>query len=197
MNDGRLGMIATPRQRRPVPEHAIWIADNGCYGTGFPGEDNWVAWLAHFTDEQRSRCLFATAPDVVGDAVATLERSCPWFSPMRRLGYAAALVAQDGLEELSVPWGEFDVLFIGGSTTWKLGGAARELAREAQSRNVPVHCGRVNSLRRMRYAADVLGAVSCDGTLITFGPDLNLRRILRYRHEMLSQRPLWGSDDLD
>lgn len=41
---------------------------------------------------------------------------------IRALGVPAALVAQDGLEDMvdRVPWDEFDVLFIGGSTAFKL-----------------------------------------------------------------------------
>ena len=40
----------------------------------------------------------------VGDAAATLTRSAPMLPRIRALGYPAALVAQDGLEHLAVPW---------------------------------------------------------------------------------------------
>jgi len=63
-------MIATPKQRQAVPSGARWVADNGCYGKGWPGVGAWLTWLDRFTDEKRERCLFATAPDVIGDAVA-------------------------------------------------------------------------------------------------------------------------------
>jgi hypothetical protein len=64
-------------------------------------------------------------------------------------------------------------LFIGGSTEWKLGAEARALAALAKNRGLWVHMGRVNSLRRLRYAADI-GCDSVDGTYLAFGPDQNL-----------------------
>jgi hypothetical protein len=85
----------------------------------------------------------------------------------------ASLVAQDGLENLNVPWRTFDVLFIGGTTEWKLGPDVRTLIEEATERRKPVHMGRVNSKKRLRYAKSI-GCSTADGTYITFGPDKNL-----------------------
>ncbi len=178
MQDDRLGFIDTPAQGNRRPEGVTWCADNGCFGKGYPGDEKWLAWLAKNAHDAAT-CLFATAPDVVGDAVATLERSTPWLQPIRDLGYPAALVAQDGLEDLEVPWDLFDVLFIGGSTEWKLGPAARELIREAKDRGKWVHMGRVNSERRYRYAHEI-GCDSADGTYLTFGPDINLPKLLAW-----------------
>lgn len=178
---GELGFIDTPKQQNRRPSGLTWCADNGCFGKGYPGDEGWLAWLRKHAHDSAS-CAFATAPDVVGDAVATLERSRPFLSRIRELGYPAALVAQDGLENLDVPWDEFDVLFIGGSTEWKLGEAARHLCGEAKRRGKGVHVGRVNSARRYRYAAASyetggMGADSADGTILTFGPDVNLIRV--------------------
>jgi hypothetical protein len=39
--------------------------------------------------------------------------------------------------------------------------------------------GRVNSLRRLRYAADI-GCDSVDGTYLAFGPDQNLPTLLTW-----------------
>lgn len=47
------------------------------------------------------------------------------------LSRSRPLVAQDGLERLRIPWNSFDALFIGGTTEWKLGAAARAIARDA------------------------------------------------------------------
>lgn len=182
MGNGLLGMIAVPRQGngRTIPTGAVWCADNGCFSpTGWVGYDRWFAWLDSYTDDERERCLFATAPDVVGDAAATLARSAPWLPRIRGIGYPAALVAQDGLTPDTVPWSTFDVLFVGGTTDWKVGPEARALVAEARRRGVPVHMGRVNSLRRLRYA-EAIGCDTVDGTFITFGPDVNLPRMLGY-----------------
>lgn len=150
----------------------IWAADNGCFGKNYVGDDRWFAWLEKFTPEQRSLCLFATAPDVVGDSAATLERSLPWLPKIRSIGYKAAFVAQDGLTIDSAPWDEFDALFIGGSTEWKLGKDAAALIQVAKSKGKYVHVGRVNSYKRYRMMAH-LGADSVDGTHIAFNPTRN------------------------
>lgn len=176
MSDGLIGYLDTPAQGNARPDGLAWAADNGCFGRGYPGDDAWVAWLGSMDP---TGCLFATAPDVVGDAAATLARSLPWLPRIRELGYPAALVAQDGLESLPVPWDAFDVLFIGGTTSWKLGRHARALVAQAKARGKRVHMGRVNSERRYRYAL-AIGCDSADGTFLTFGPDLNLPHVLAW-----------------
>lgn len=189
MTAGLIDCIETPKQgNRPV-EGVIWCADNGCFGKGYPGDDEWYAWLESNADRANT-CLFAVAPDVVGDADATIERSRPWLPKIRALGYPAAFVAQNGLElwggalltksfESSIAWQEFDVLFIGGDTDWKLGPTARAIVAEAKSRGKWVHMGRVNSEKRLRYA-DAIECDSADGTYIAFGPDQNLPDVLAW-----------------
>jgi hypothetical protein len=192
-----MGVLAQPRNRYAGQAHAfpVWAADNGQFTVkGDPMPDGeWWAWLGGAVRRAGAeRCLFATAPDVltvmddgtvIGDAAATLERSTPWLPRIRALGIPAALVAQDGAEELALPWGEFDVLFLGGSTEWKLGLRAFGLARRALYHGLRVHMGRVNSRRRL-YTAARFGAHSVDGTFLAFGPEKNLKRLLAwYGHE--------------
>ena len=185
MREGLLGYIDTPAQGNSRPDDVVWCADNGCYSDRWD-EAKWWKFLqdnAHAADS----CLFAVAPDVVGDALATHERSEPWLPKIRALGYPVAYVAQDGLEDLELPhdgtdwWDDFDVLFIGGTTEWKLGPHARRLVREAKARGKHVHMGRVNSARRYRYA-HAIGCDSVDGTFLTQGPDVNLPRLLSWAH---------------
>ena len=183
MSDGQLGYIDTPAQGNRRPAGVVWCADNGCFSKGYPGDGAWWAWLEAHAGEAAS-CLFAVAPDVVADGAATLARSLPWLPKIRALGYPAAFVAQDGSESLPVPWGEFDVLFVGGTTEWKLGRHARTLVGEARRRGKHVHMGRVNSAKRYRYA-EAIGCDSADGTYLTFGPDANLPRLLAWQREPL------------
>lgn len=185
---GELGMMATPAEGKSPAEAQVWAADNGCFGKGYPGDDAYLAWLAKHA-QHADRCLFATAPDVVGDAAATLERSAPFYAPIRALGYPVALVAQDGLTPNAVPWAQIDALFIGGSTAWKLGPEARELIAEASARGLFVHIGRVNSQRRIRYAQFV-GADSVDGTFLTFGPETNLPKLRGWLRDIRDQSTL-------
>jgi hypothetical protein len=179
MQAGRIGCIDTPKQgNRPVPG-ATWCADNGVFGRGYPGDDAWWAWVQRRALSEPGNCLFVVAPDVVADAAATLARSAPWLPMIRSLGLPAAFVVQDGQESLPVPWDAFDVMFIGGSTEWKLGVYARRLTREAKLRGKHVHMGRVNSALRYRYA-EAIGCDSVDGTYIAFGPDVNLPDVLAW-----------------
>lgn len=186
MKSGVLGFIDTPAQGNKRPKGVTWCADNGCFGRGYPGDDAWLSWLERNADDADT-CLFATAPDVPEDAAATMERSVPFLPEIRRMGYPAALVGQDGLEEIEPPWAEFDALFIGGSTEWKLSRAARDLVGEANARGKHTHLGRVNSKKRLRYA-DAIGCDSCDGTYLTFGPDVNLPKLLSWI-ESLEREP--------
>ncbi|KJL45582.1 hypothetical protein RS82_00134 [Microbacterium trichothecenolyticum] len=187
MQAGLIDCIVTPKQGNRIPE-GVWIcADNGCFGKGYPGDDAWWAWLQTLP---ATRCRFAVAPDVVGDAVATLERSRPWLERIRSLGIPAAFVAQNGLEHMPVPWDEFDVLFIGGDTEWKLGAHARALITEAKERGKWVHMGRVNSEKRLLYATHA-GCDSADGTFLAFGPDKNLPILERWLRSV-AQPTLWG-----
>lgn len=178
-----------------VQHYAAWAADNGQYTTkpgSAPTDEEWFAWLQEAVAVAGAAgCLFATAPDVlqvidvdgkpvvIGDAAATLERSRPWLARIRELGVPAALVAQDGIEALEIPWGEFDVLFLGGSTEWKIGPEAEALTREAKARGVRVHMGRVNSGRRLKLAGG-WGVDTADGTFLAFGPEKNLVRLLAW-----------------
>lgn len=180
MEEGKLGYIATPTSTHSNQrvDGAMWCADNGCFGKKY-NEEKWWAWLKNQT-QWLDTCLFATAPDVVGDAAATMKLAEIWLPKIRSLGYPVALVAQDGLEDMSVPWDEFDCLFVGGTTEWKLGESVRELTAEAKRRGKWVHIGRVNSNKRFRYAAFTLQADSCDGTYLIFGPDVNLPKLLSW-----------------
>jgi hypothetical protein len=46
--------------------------------------------------------------------------SMPWMPRIRQLGIPAASGSEAGL----VPWEDLDVLFLAGSTAWKIGPAA-------------------------------------------------------------------------
>ena len=186
MREGLLRLIVTPLARNRPRAGVRWCADNGAF-TGTVSAEQWWAWLT--TLEHRELCDFAVAPDVVADAAATLTRSAPWLPHIRSLGIPAAFVAQDGTATVGVPWGAFDVLFIGGTTDYKLGPEARRLTTEAGVRGVPVHMGRVNSRRRLRYA-DAIGCASVDGTYLTYGPSKLLPGPLGWLREVETEGTL-------
>ena len=176
MRNARLGQIVTPAERRR-PIGTAWVADNSVFGGKYPGNRRYVSWLAGMP--HGSRCVFAVAPDVVGDHEATLHRSLPMLATLRAVAGSVAFVAQNGATPSWVPWPEFDVLFLGGSTEWKLGADARAMVTAARRQGKWVHMGRVNSSKRFAYAA-AIGCHSADGTFLARGPDVNLPRVLSW-----------------
>lgn len=184
-----LGVLIQPGSFGPgqLPPGAIYAADNGCFSQGAAFDvEAWKRWVATLPVEG---CLFVVAPDVFdpvagrGDPVATWERSAGLFPFIRSLGHRAALVAQDGLERLPVDWDAFDALFVGGSTSWKLGAGVRELGDQARAHGLWTHIGRVNSRKRLFYAHSA-GFDSVDGTLLTFGPEVNGAKLLGWLDDL-------------
>ncbi len=213
-----IGMIVTPAQGNRIDTRFQICWDNSVFGknNSYPGDDAFLALLDQH-GQHRQRCAFAVAPDVVGDAGATLDRSALMLKRIHRAGYKPALAAQNGLEHLTVPWKDFKVLFLGGSPEcvacsyvrpihdrdqitcphcwrplkeWKEGFAAARLAGEAVLNGVDVHMGRANSFRRL-LLADSIGCTSADGTYVRHGPDKNLPRLQnwlqRINHGLIRQ----------
>jgi hypothetical protein len=65
---GEIGFIDTPNQRNARPDGVAWCADNGAYSDRFDAAYWWAFLTKHA--QAAASCLFAVAPDVVGDAVA-------------------------------------------------------------------------------------------------------------------------------
>lgn len=175
---GTIGLLNTPKNAYNLDGVAMWAMDNGCYTGTYPGHKAYLALLERL-EGHRSRCLFVAAPDVVGDGAATLAVLQPMASYIRALGWPVALVGQDGMENMTVPWDDVDWLFVGGSTEWKMGAGAEALIREAQSNGVRVHVGRVNSGARFRHFR-ALGCDTADGTFVAYAPDVNVPKVRRW-----------------
>jgi hypothetical protein len=191
MQGGRLGMIVTPAQYNPIPDGVVWCGDNGRFGKGWPGDDGFVRFLERFAD-RAGDCKFVVAPDVPFDHKATLELSVPWLARIRVHGYPAALAVQDGAQAADLPWGAFDVLFIGGTDEFKVSPAVVAMVAEARLRGMWVHMGRVNTYRGVKWSTQ-LGCHSGDGQFFRYAPDKNLVRMLRYlrRAEGLAGIQAW------
>jgi hypothetical protein len=193
MSAGLIGCMTTPAQGNVIPDGAEYACDNGKFGKGWPGADAWFDWLARTVDRYGAdRCLWAVAPDVPFDAAGTLAESLPRLARIRELGVPAAFAAQDGCDQLGVPWDAFDVLFIAGSTEWKTGPVAELLAREAKARGKQIHMGRVNSRQRLR-TAEWFGCDTADGTYLAFGPDKNLALLRGWLDELHHAPSLFGA----
>lgn len=164
-----LGRLVQPRHLSSIEATAAsgipWAADNDCFqGLDARAYDAMLDRLQPLA----SSCLWVTVPDVVGDALETARAFERWAPGLERRGLPVALVAQDGLEDLDEwlarTWHRLDALFIGGTTEWKMGPAAAQLAREAKARGRWVHWGRVNTKRRYDYIVSTGAADSFDGS---------------------------------
>ena len=174
-----LGLMYQPGMGNDVRPFQFWefACDNGRFAR--PDQwnaGNWLEWLASLR-RYRDNCLFAVAPDVVGDALATLNLSRPYLSTIRQLGYRAAFAAQEGFHDAFPDPDTFDVLFVGGRDEWKFaedGGYAA--ARWARAHGKPTHMGRVNSERRtLTMLVSLFDSV--DGTFLKHGPDVNWAKL--------------------
>lgn len=183
------GQIVSPAEGKD-PFGVEWIADNSVFGGKYPGDEAYLTWLDGLSNKHL--CRFAVAPDVVCDHEATLHRSLPLLASIRRTSGRVAFVAQNGATPSWVPWPLFDALFLGGDTDWKLGADARDLVRSAKRQGKWVHMGRVNSLKRLRYA-DAIGCDSADGTYLALGPDINLPNVLGWLRAVNDQCALWAA----
>lgn len=110
---------------------------------------------------RRNLCRFVAVPDVVASARRTLELFDHWYD--RLATWPLALVAQDGQENLPIPWPLIKAVFIGGSTEWKMGPHAAAVIKAGIALDKWVHVGRVNTPGRFKHFED-LGAHSIDGT---------------------------------
>lgn len=185
MSDGMLGCITTPSQGNLVDP--VWeaIADNGCFSRDWDA-NKWREWLPSVPRSVR----FAVVPDVVGDHAGTLTRWAQYAPHVQGLGFTAAFVCQDGCQPADIP-ADADAVFIGGSTSWKLSAQSFECVQEARRRGVWAHMGRVNSFRRLQ-TAHRWGCDSVDGTYLTFGPDVNLPKLLSWLRAIEAEpEPLW------
>lgn len=147
--------LTARRLQNPDKPFAI---DNGGY-SGFERVEFENLLARHV--ERRHLCRWVACPDIVGSARRTLEAFDYWKGKLA--GWKLALVAQDGIENLTIPWSEIDAIFIGGTTEWKLSKHAADVIRTAQICGKWVHAGRVNTPGRFEYFEN-LGADSMDGT---------------------------------
>jgi hypothetical protein len=158
------GSFTSPRNGRRVDEEirsgVMWAADNDCFVEYRP--DRLLRWLKR-RQADASSCLFFNAPDVIQDAVGTLERFDHWQPIISALGWKTAFTIQNGMEEHRVPWERIDALFIGGSTEMKYSRYTFEIIQEAKKRGLWVHNGRVNTISAIRLS-QAMGCDSFDGT---------------------------------
>jgi hypothetical protein len=166
------GRVLSPRERLGV------LAPLGVFGApielpGSPPPPPPPPW--------HENLLWLTVPDVPFDAAMTAKRWSVWAPLMA--GLPLALCVQDGAGDVGIPWDwpGLRCLFMAGSTEYKLSSEMADICREGKKRGLWIHCGRVNSRKRIKYLLGLDFVDSIDGT----GFD-------RYRNAHLP----WGLDEV-
>lgn len=175
-NIPNIGFLRNIDTGNVIPIGQIWAVDSGCFSNK---SFSWIKYHDWLLERLNIDCIFATVPDVVGNAKETIEAFNKYKPVFGWLSNRLAFVAQDGLEDLEIPWAEFTTFFVGGTTDWKLSDTVKSLIKEAQNQGKRVHIGRVNTLNRLEHFAK-LQVDSVDGTTIAFAPDINIPKILRW-----------------
>jgi hypothetical protein len=148
--------------RTPLTRYALsgqpYGLDNGCFTTFHESR-----WLKLLGDARNDTPKFVCLPDIVGDARRTLELFHKFTGVT--VGLPRALVLQDGIGDLPIPWNELDAVFVGGSDAFKVSPEAIAACKAAKILKKWVHVGRVNTAGR---TANWIGlADSIDGSGIS------------------------------
>lgn len=151
------GQLLTPLTRYSNAG-GVFAIDNGAR-SGFRKKG--FKSLLEREHENRDRCLFVVVPDVVGNGRRTLEI---WRLRHNMIhGWPKALVLQDGIEDLDIPWSELQAVFVGGNDPWKDSRAVVDIVKTALILDKHIHVGRVNTIKRFSKFEE-LGAHTCDGS---------------------------------
>ncbi len=158
---GRIGHLFSPKGERGPWVEIPYALDNGAW-PAFKNAREWneAEWRALLAWAALSgiRPLWAVVPDVVGNRDATIARWPLYSQHVRAHGWRCAFAAQDGMTFDDVPDDEC-VIFLGGSTEWKLAAIDPWCARFPNR----VHVARVNTWGRLVKCWRA-GATSVDGT---------------------------------
>jgi len=187
---GRIGHLFSPGGQRGPWMELPYALDNGAWGAHLNGRKwNEAEWRALLTWAAMSgiRPLWCVVPDVVANRELTIERWSLFAPAVRAFGWRPAFAVQDGMTFDDVPDAEC-VLFLGGSTPWKLAAIKPWCARFPGR----VHVARVNTWDRLVLCWRS-GAISVDGTgwfhktnSKTGGQAADLRKFLRETEHMRS-----------
>ena len=160
---GSMGHLYSPGglKKQPYGEWLPYALDNGAWSAHLSGKP-WDpdAWRNHLMTAALSGQdpIWAVVPDVVGNMRRTLEMWNNYAAEVARYSWPLAFAAQDGMEPSDVP-DTAAVVFLGGSTNWKLA----NIDKWGASFPGRLHVARVTTYKRLRICQRA-GAVSCDGT---------------------------------
>lgn len=154
------GQLRTPGTNYAlVPEPIRWAADN--YFFSNPDIEAWLRFIDKFDENRQRRPIFVAMPDVPFDAQRTLELF--ELFKLRTNELPRALVLQNGIEHVRIPWNDLDAVFIGGDDNFKFSPVALRAAKTAKILGKWVHVGRVNTAARVRNWLDIADSIDGSG----------------------------------
>lgn len=156
---GKIGWIMGPSHFRKPHQGTPYALDNDAY-ISWSKQQVWDenAWFRMLVKAEQSDIspLWCLIPDVVANRDSTLKSWEKYQSYVSKLGWDRAFAVQDGMTVGDVPK-EADVVFVGGTTSWKW-------------RTVPLWCANFPRVHVGRCAkgkvltCEKLGAESCDSS---------------------------------
>jgi hypothetical protein len=192
-----MGLIVTPLTYRYLRSHTLEHfdgigIDNGMFTEAGQKNFSWTKYekmikvaLAQEKREVLGQLHFFTVPDQPFDWAATMKKFKEHASDVKRLrswGAPVAICIQNGAVVANVPWGEIDVIFIGGNDEYKTGPDAQAITAEAKKLGKGVHMGRVNNLKRMNKGSE-WGVDTADGTYV-------MHELAKALHEIETKNPI-------
>lgn len=163
---GHLYSPGAGRKPNFMPPYAL---DNGRFTAKETGWDE--ARFRRLVETHGAAARWVVVPDVVGDRDGTLREWDLWAPRLTHLPLAMAV--QDGMTAADVP-SEVQVVFVGGSTTWK-----RRTLYYWPVHFGRVHVGRINTEKWLWRCLDA-GVESCDGTGWLRGDKRQFRGLERF-----------------
>jgi hypothetical protein len=148
--------LRTPLTAYRRCEGVPYALDNGCFA-----RFERTAWLRLISEAYDDAPVFATMPDIVGSAIRTAELFDAFYRTAN--GIPLALVLQDGIENVRIPWDRISAVFVGGSDAFKFSIAAFNAARTAKMLGKWVHVGRINTAARVRNWSELADSIDGSG----------------------------------
>lgn len=180
------GVLTAPKRYgipKGIPDGRWWAVDNGAF-TGRLDIDKYLSYIK-LLEPYKNKCLFVNIPDILGNAVGTIDYFHKYFKYFR--DWPLAFVGQDGQENLEFPdidvW---DTFFLGGTTKFKDGEAGLSCTMRAIELGKKIHIGRVNEWKRYNKFAQLEKGYkyefTCDGTKNRYiGVEKAIARFRNYR----------------
>ena len=181
--EGQLGRLMNTHGWKTPVDYLPYAVDCGTFGC-FKNGTEWDESVYYKRLGQLLSCprhpMFVVVPDAPTNAEKTLKMWDTHAERVRNFGWKTAIAVQDGMLPNDVPQ-EADVVFVGGTTTWKWRTASAWISAFEN-----VHIGRVCSYEKLHRCRE-MGAKSVDGTGWFRNPK-DTRLLIRYLEEVNNGR---------